>query len=67
MDAIAFVLKTKCQTDKIELEKNVPDLNDFVKKRKLSDLENKIWDVSSLATRTALTVVENKRPIVFFS
>ena len=42
MDAIAFVLKTKCQTDKIELEKNVPDLNDFVKKRKLSDLENKI-------------------------
>ena len=67
MDAIAFVLKTKCQTDKIELEKNVPDLTDFVKKTKLSDLENKICDVSSLATRTALTVVENKRPIVFFS
>ena len=42
MDAIAFVLKTKCQTDKIELEKNVPDLTDFVKKTKLSDLENKI-------------------------
>ena len=42
MDTIAFVLKTKCQTDKIELEKNVPDLTDFVKKTKLSDLENKI-------------------------
>ena len=65
MDTIAFALKTKCQTDKIELEKNVPDLTDFVKKTKLSDLENKICDVSSLATRTALTVVENKRPIVF--
>ena len=66
MDTIAFALKTKCQTDKIELEKNVPDLTDFVKKTKLSDLENKIWDVSSLAARTALTVVENKRSIVFF-
>ena len=47
-------------------KKNVPDLTDFVKKTKLSDLENKIWDVSSLAARTALTVVENKIPIVFF-
>ena len=42
MDTIAFALKTKCQTDKIELEKNVPDPTDFVKKTKLSDLENKI-------------------------
>ena len=38
-----FVLKTKYQTDKTELE-------------------NKIPDVSSLTTKTALTAVENKTP-----
>ena len=54
------VLKTKYQTDKIELEKKIPDLADFVKKTKLTELENKIPDVSSLARKTALTVVENK-------
>ena len=32
----------------------------FVKKTKLTELENKIPDVSSLATKTALTAVENK-------
>ena len=35
---------------------------DFVKKTKLTELENKIPDVSSLATKTALTAVENKIP-----
>ena len=29
-------------------------------KKKLTELENKIPDVSSLATKTALTAVENK-------
>ena len=33
-------------------------------KKKLTELENKIPDVSSLATKTALTVVENKIPDV---
>ena len=32
----------------------------FVKKTKLTELENKISDVSSLATKTALTAAENK-------
>ena len=36
----------------------------FVKKTKLTELENKIPDVSSLATKTALTAVENKIPDV---
>ena len=36
----------------------------FVKKTKLTELENKISDVSSLATKTALTTAENKIPIV---
>ena len=35
-------------------------MTDFAKKTKLTDLENKIPDVSSLATTTALTTVENK-------
>ena len=37
---------------------------DFVKKTKLTELENKIADVSSLVTKTALTAVENKIPSV---
>ena len=60
IDTSDFVLKTKYQTDKTELEKKIPDVTDFVKKTKLTELENKIPDVSSLATKTALTAVENK-------
>ena len=60
IDTSDFVLKTKYQTDKTELEKKIPDLNDFVKKTKLTELEKKIPDVSSLATKTPLTAVENK-------
>ena len=62
IDTSDFVLKTKYQTDKTELEKKIPDVTDFVKKTKLTELENKIPDVSSLATKTALTAVENKIP-----
>ena len=36
----------------------------FVKKAKLTELENKIPNVSSLATKTALMAVENKIPSV---
>ena len=39
-------------------------MTDFVKKTKLTELENKILDVSSLATKTALAAVENKIPDV---
>ena len=39
-------------------------MTDFVKKTKLTELENKIPDVSSLATKTALTGAENKIPSV---
>ena len=64
IDTSDFVLKTKYQTDKTELEKKIPDVTDFVKKTKLTELENKIPDVSSLATKNALTGVENKIPSV---
>ena len=46
INPIAFALKTKYQTDKTEFEKKI---SDFVKKTKLTELENKIPDVSSLA------------------
>ena len=47
IDINDFVLKTTYQTDKTELEKEIPDLPDFAKKTKLTELENKIPDVSS--------------------
>ena len=64
IDTSDFVLKTKYNTDKTELEKKIPDVSNLVKKAKLTELENKIPDVSSLATKTALTTVENKIPSV---
>ena len=64
IDTSDFVLKTKYQTEKTELEKKIPDVSDFVKKAKLTQLEKKIPYVSSLAIKTALTAVENKIPII---
>ena len=52
-----FVLKTKYQTDKTELEKKIADVTNFVKKKKLTELQKKIPDVSSLTAKTALTAV----------
>ena len=39
-------------------------MTDFVKKAKLTKLENKILDISNSATKTPLTAVENKIPSV---
>ena len=36
IDTSPFILKTKYQTDKTELEKKVPNVTDFVKKTKLT-------------------------------
>ena len=55
IDTSDFVLKTKYNTDKTELENKIPDVTDFVKKVKLTKLENKIPDISNLATKTGLT------------
>ena len=57
-----FVLKTKYQTDKKEIENKIPDVSNLVKKTKLTELENKIPNISNLAIKTALTTVENKIP-----
>ena len=51
------MLKIRYNTDKAELENKIPGV-------KLTELENKIPDISNLATKTALTAVENKIPDV---
>ena len=57
-DTSEFVLKTKYQTDKTELEKKIPDVTNFLKKTKLTELENNIPDITGLAIKAALTAVE---------
>ena len=59
IDSNAFVLKTKYQTDKTELEKEIPNKTNLVKQIKITDLENKISVVSGFATKSALNAVEN--------
>ena len=39
-------------------------MTDFLKKPKITELENKIPDISNLATKTTLTSAENKIPSV---
>ena len=71
VDASGFVLKTKYDTHKLDLQKKIsdadkkiPDTNGLVKKTyysaKASEIENKIPSISDLATSSALTAVENK-------
>ena len=64
IDTSGFVLKTKYDADKSELENKIPDTSGVVKKTdynaKITDIEGKIPDVSNLATKNALTTVENK-------
>ena len=50
IDTSDFVLKTKYQKHKTELEKKIPDVSDFVKKTRVTELENKILDISSFPT-----------------
>ena len=66
IDTSRFVLKTKYDTDNLEIENKIPNTSDLVKKAdyntKITEIEGKISNVSSLATKTALTAVENKIP-----
>ena len=54
IDTSGFVLKTKFTSDKSELEKKNPDVSGFVEKATYNS------KVNTLATKTALTAVENK-------
>ena len=60
IDTSDFVLKTKYNTDKIELQNKIPNVTDFIKKAKLTELENTIPDMSNLATKKALTLLKIK-------
>ena len=71
IDTNGFVLKTKYDTDKLDLEKkisnadkNIPDTSGLVKKTdcnaKTIEIENKVPSISGLAANSALTTVENK-------
>ena len=44
IDTSDFLLKTKYNTDKTELENKIPD---FVKKEKLTELEKKVPDITN--------------------
>ena len=66
VDTSRFVLKTKYDADKTELESEIPDTSGLIKKTdcnaKITDIEGKIPSISGLATKTALDIVENKIP-----
>ena len=68
IDTSKFVLKTKYDADKWELENKIPDTSGLVQKpdynTKLTDIEGKIPDVGNLVTKAALITVENKIPNV---
>ena len=68
IDASAFDLKTKYDTDKPEIENKIPDTSYLVKKTdcntKITEIEGKIPSITDLATKTALTAIENKIPSV---
>ena len=42
IDTSDFVLKTKYNIDKTELEKKIPDVSNLAKKTKLTELDKKI-------------------------
>ena len=67
IDTSDFALNTKYNIDKAELENKI-SLWCLVKKTncniKITELENKIPDISNLAAKTVLTTAENKRPSV---
>ena len=66
IDTSRFLLETKYDTDKSEIENKIPDPGGLVKKTdydaKFTEIEGKIPSISRLATNAALTVVVNKIP-----
>ena len=64
IDTSDFVLKTKYNTDKTELENKIPDTSGLVKKTdyntKITNIEDKIPDVTNLARKTALKMLKIK-------
>ena len=63
IDTSGFVLKTRYNADKSKLEKKITDTSRLVKmtddSAKISEIENQIPSISSIATNAALTTFEN--------
>ena len=64
IDTSDFVLKTKCNTDKTELENKIPDTSGLAKKTSYNTKIINYLAISYLATKTALTAIENEIPSV---
>ena len=66
IDTSRFVLKTKYDKDKSEIENRIPDTSGHVKKTdynaKITGIEGKIPSISGLASNAAITLVENEIP-----
>ena len=68
IDTSGLVKKTDYNKKITEIEDKIPDSSSFVKKTdyntKITEIEGKIPDISGLATKTALTIIENKIPSI---
>ena len=68
IDTSGFVLKTKYDTDKSELENKITDTSGLLKKTdyntKITEIEGNCPDITNLPRKTALTNDENKIPDV---
>ena len=66
IDISRFVVKTKYDTDKSDLENKIPHTSRLVKKAdyntKITKTENRRLSISGLAINSALTAVEDKIP-----
>ena len=66
IDISRFVVKTKYDTDKSDLENKIPHTSRIVKNAdyntKITKTENRILSISGLAINSALTAVEDKIP-----
>ena len=61
-----FVLKTKYDTEVGNLKLKIPDVSGLLQTSvfysEITEIENKIPDISNLETKTKVTAVENKIP-----
>ena len=64
IDTSDIMLKTKYNTDKTELEKKTPRVTDFAKKVKLTELENKIPDISCSRKKPPMLVIFLKKQAI---
>ena len=55
IDISGFVLKSKYDTDKSKLGNKIPDIADFNKKAKLTELEKKLPDISIFSHKNCIS------------